>query len=205
MFKKMFGGGEAKKPAAPQIDAQETITKLNAQCENVQKRINVVENKMADMKREALEKRKKKDDRGALICLQKMKMYEKEVKKLDGQSIMLENQKMMIESTHFDKDVISGMKDGKDVMEQMNKQMDIDDIAELQDDLADQQAEIEQRQEFFANVADEGKEDLMAELDELEALAIEEDMEGEIVPNMPINVPGQVNPVPVQANEEEEK
>lgn len=30
---------------------------------------------------------------------------------------MLENQKMMIESTHFDKDVISGMKDGKDVME----------------------------------------------------------------------------------------
>jgi len=143
MFKKMFGGGEANKPAAPQIDAQETIAKLNAQCENVQKRINVVENKMADMKKEALEKRKKKDDRGALICLQKMKMYEKEVKKLDGQSIMLENQKMMIESTHFDKDVISGMKDGKNVMEQMNKEMDIDDIAELQDDLADQQAEIE--------------------------------------------------------------
>ena len=204
MFKKMFGGGE-KKPAAPQVDAQETIAKLNAQCENVQKRITVVENKMADMKREALEKRKKKDDRGALICLQKMKMYEKEVKKLDGQSIMLENQKMMIESTHFDKDVISGMKDGKNVMEQMNKEMDIDDIAELQDDLADQQAEIEQRQEFFANVADEGKEDLMAELDELEALAIEEDMEGEMIPTNTINVPGQANPIAAQANEEEEK
>ena len=204
MFKKMFGGGE-KKPAAPQVDAQETISKLNAQCENVQKRINVVENKMADMKKEALEKRKKKDDRGALICLQKMKMYEKEVKKLDGQSIMLENQKMMIESTHFDKDVISGMKDGKNVMEQMNKEMDIDDIAELQDDLADQQAEIEQRQEFFANVADEGKEDLMAELDELEALAIEEDMEGEMIPTNTINVPGQAQPIAAQANEEEEK
>merc|ERR1719232_1325086 len=190
MFKKMFGGGE-KKPAAPQVDAQETIAKLNAQCENVQKRITVVENKMAD--------------RGALICLQKMKMYEKEVKKLDGQSIMLENQKMMIESTHFDKDVISGMKDGKNVMEQMNKEMDIDDIAELQDDLADQQAEIEQRQVFFANVADEGKEDLMAELDELEALAIEEDMEGEMIPTNTINVPGQANPIAAQANEEEEK
>lgn len=90
-------------------------------------------------------------------------------------------------------------------MEQMNKQMDIDDIAELQDDLADQQAEIEQRQEFFANVADEGKEDLMAELDELEALAIEDEMQNEMIPNNPINVPGQAQPIAAQADTAEEE
>ena len=66
------------------------MAKLTVQCENVEKRITVVETRMADMKKQAIDKRKRKDDRGALICLQKMKMYEKEVKKLDGQSIMLE-------------------------------------------------------------------------------------------------------------------
>ena len=83
----------------------------------VKKRIIVVENKIKDLKQEALAKRKNKDERGALMALKKMKMQEKEVQKLDGQSIMLEQQKMMIESTHFDKDVINGMTEGKNAME----------------------------------------------------------------------------------------
>jgi len=186
MFNKLFGG-EQKKKAEPVVDAQATIDKLNAQCENVKKRIVVVENKIKDLKQEALAKRKAKDERGALMALKKMKMQEKEVQKLDGQSIMLEQQKMMIESTHFDKDVIVGMKEGKNAMDQMNKEIDIDDIADLQDDLADQQAQIEERQNFFAEVADEGKEDLLAELDELEALAVEDELDDMQINAGPIN------------------
>ena len=59
----------------------------------------------------------------------------------------------------------------------MNKQMNVDDIADLKEELEDQMAEIQERQEFFANAAEEDKEDLMGELDELEALAMEEEME----------------------------
>ena len=51
------------------------------------------------------------------MALKKMKMFEKEVMKLEGQNIMLTQQKMMIESTHFDVDVINGMKEGKNTME----------------------------------------------------------------------------------------
>ena len=61
-------------------------------------------------------------------------------------------------------------------MEQMNKQMDVDDIAELKDELADQMAEIEERQEFFADAAREGEDELLEQLDELEALALEDEM-----------------------------
>ena len=50
------------------------------------------------------------------MALKKMKMMEKELQKLDGQSIMLEQQKMMIESTHFDVDVITGMQEGAQAM-----------------------------------------------------------------------------------------
>ena len=73
----------------------------------------------------------------------------------------------------------------------MNKQMNVDDIADLKEELEDQMAEIQERQEFFANAAEEDKEDLMGELDELEALAMEEEMEQVPISNAPIT--GQVS------------
>ena len=39
----------------------------------------------------------------------------------------------MIESTHFDVGVVSGMKDAAKNIETMNKQMDVDDIADVMD------------------------------------------------------------------------
>ena len=176
MMNKLFGKKEVKKEA-PQKDPGETLKMLTEQCDTVQKRINVLEQRQADLKKDALAKRKAKDERGALMALKKMKMFEKEVMKLEGQSIMLTQQKMMIESTHFDVDVINGMKQGKQTMEGLNAQMNVDDIADLKDDLADLEAENAERQEFFAGIAQENNEDLLGELDELEALAMEEEME----------------------------
>ena len=53
-------------------------------------RIKKIENDVTRLKKEALEKKKKKDDRGAVASLRKAKMYEKELAKLEGQSVMLE-------------------------------------------------------------------------------------------------------------------
>ena len=49
MFNKLFGQKEAK-PAVQQKDPQETIDKLNTQCEAIKKRINVLENRTKDLK-----------------------------------------------------------------------------------------------------------------------------------------------------------
>ena len=111
MLGKLFGGG-SKKPAAEtqQVDPREAMNKLDAQYEAVNKRINVIENRVKESKATALAKRKAKDERGALNALRQMKMYEKELQKLDGQQAVLSQQKMMIESTHFDVDVVTSMK-----------------------------------------------------------------------------------------------
>ena len=69
----------------------------------------------------------------------------------------------------------------------MNANMDVDSIAELQDDMAEQMEEVNARQELFANYAEEGKDDLLAELDELEAEAIGEDFDMDL---------GYVAPIP---------
>ena len=47
------------------------------------------------------------------MALKKMKMKEKEVIKLEGQSVMLEQQKIMIESSSFDAATFEAMKAGK--------------------------------------------------------------------------------------------
>ena len=79
------------------------------------------------------------------------------------------------------------LKAGNQAISKMNANMDVDSIAELQDDMAEQMEEVNARQELFANYAEEGKDDLLAELDELEAEAIGEDFDMDL---------GYVAPIP---------
>lgn len=103
---------------------------------------------------------------------------------------------MTIQSTHADVDVVNTLKAGNQAIGTMNKQMDVDSIADLQDDMAENMQEVNERQELFAGAAEEGKDDLMAELDEMEADALAGELEGMEVGNMPIAAPAQ--PVPAQ-------
>ena len=86
---------------------------------------------MKDAKAAALAKKKAGDQRGAVLALKQMKMYEGELSKLDGQQIMLEQQKMTIQSTAADIDVVNSLKAGNQAIGTMNKQMDVDTIADL--------------------------------------------------------------------------
>ena len=76
----------------------------------------MLENRNKDMKMEALQKNKAGDKRAALHLMRQVKMHDKELAKLDGQAIMLEQQKMMIESANFDVGVVNSIKSGKDVI-----------------------------------------------------------------------------------------
>ena len=204
MFKKLFGGGsgggapaQAQKPAP--VDPTQTIEKLEQQCETVNKRIKVLENRIKDAKATALAKKKSGDNRGALLSMKQMKMYEGELTKLDGQMIMLEQQKMVIQSTAADVDVIKTLGDANKAIGNMNKQMDVDTIEDLRADMEENMEEVNARQELFAEAAAEGQDELLAELDELEAEAIEGEMADMEISNMPIAAPAQPVAQPAQA------
>lgn len=59
-------------------------------------RIKELENDVSAHKKLAVEKKKAGDSRGAVIALRKSKMYDKELAKLEGQSMMIEQQMQMI-------------------------------------------------------------------------------------------------------------
>ena len=122
---------------------------------------------------------------------------------------MLEQQKMTIQSTHADVDVVNSLRAGNQAIGNMNAQMDVDSIADLQDEMAENMQEVQERQDLFAAAAEEGKEDLLAELDELEADALAGELEGMEVGVAPISAPAAVgvsaNPQPAAAQSEEAK
>ena len=78
----------------------------------------------------------------------------------------------------------------------MNKQMDVDSIADLQDDMAENMQEVNERQELFAGAAQEGQDDLLAELDDMEAENVEAELAAMEVGNMPIAAAAASNPMP---------
>ena len=203
MFGKLFGKSQPVPQAAPKIDPQETIAALNKQCDVINKRVKVLEAKSDDLKQTAIAKKKAGDIRGATLAMKQYKMNTNELAKLDGQQIILEQSKMQIESANFDVGVVNAMRTGKDAIKAANKQINVDDIADLKEELDDIMAENEERQKFFADVAKDGQEDLLEELEGWEAEAAEKEMQMDIKP-LPVisNKPG---PNKIQAKQVEEE
>ena len=204
MFGKLFGKSQPVPQAAPKIDPQETIAALNKQCDVINKRIKVLEAKSDDLKQTAIAKKKAGDIRGATLAMKQYKMNTNELAKLDGQQIILEQSKMQIESANFDVGVVNAMRTGKDAIKAANKQINVDDIADLKDELDDIMAENAERQNYFADVAKDGQEDLLEELEGWEAEAAEKELMDMDLKSQPVisNKPG---PNKIQAKQVEEE
>ena len=201
MFGKLFGKSPQPVVQAPKIDPQETIAALNKQCDVITKRIKVLETKSEDLKQTAIAKKKAGDIRGATLAMKQYKMNTNELAKLDGQQIILEQSKMQIESANFDVGVVNAMMTGKDAIQAAIKQVNVDDIADLNDELKDIIAENEERQDFFAAIAEDGKKALLDELELWEAEAADKDMDLKSQPI--INKPA-ASKIQAQQVEEEE-
>ena len=193
MFKKLFGGSSGAATAQPAQaalpDPSLTIERLENQCETIEKRIKVMENKIKDAKASAVTKKRAGDQRGAIMAMKNMKMYEGELTKLDGQQIMLEQQKMTIISTVGDHEVIKTLITGNEQIKQISAQVDVNDIDDIMEELAEQEQERLQRNQVFADFAEEGKEELLEELDQIEAEALAGEITGTVVNSNPIVAP----------------
>ena len=88
MFNKLFGADKPKGP--PPVDVAAANEKLNGQVENIEMRIKKLENDQKSYKQAAIAKAKAGDKKGAAMQLRKSKMMDKELVKLEGQSIILE-------------------------------------------------------------------------------------------------------------------
>jgi len=143
-------------------DMDEKIKKLDNELLEIKKKMNMTRSAAA---KQTLKKR-------AVNILKQRKMYEKQREHLYGQQMNVEQAKFMTDSVKDNAQMVSAMKSTKDELKKAYKDMNINDIENLHDemsDLMDMSEEVNEVMGQAYGVPDEIEDDeLLGELDALD-------------------------------------
>lgn len=170
----MFGRKKAE-AAKRGPDPSQTILQLRQTVDTLEKRQVHLDKKIEQQNTEARAKMAKKDKRGALYALKRKKMYEKEIEKINGARLTLEQQMIAIEGTVTNTDTIEAMKLGKKTMESARQGADADTVADLMDDINEEMEQANEISEAISAPANDvlDDDDLLNELNDLEEQELE--------------------------------
>ena len=175
----LFGKPKPKsKPGKPKTVA-DTMKVLDSSINQTEKRAEHLEKKIRSQLIEAKKKGKAGNKAGALLCLKRKKMYEAEVVKLRQMVMNLEAQKFAVESSAMNAVYVDTMKNNAQQMQEASKTLNMDDVADTMDDLQDEMQKGNDIQDMLSQQVggdDIDEDELMGELDELEADIMEEEM-----------------------------
>ena len=175
-----------KKAEDPTANAISTKQKLEDTIKINNEAMMRSEKQILSLKLEAKKALKMEDRRKAKLIASKIKMRKKEISKLDGANLMLEQQVFQIETQGHNAGVFKALDEGNNVLQQLAEEGDIDrfeDIKEKHEELQEKNDEIS---DFFINYGIEQSEDCEEELAALEAEMIEDEAKGIIVYDTPI-------------------
>lgn len=152
---------------------------LDSSINQTEKRAEHLEKKIQAQLIEAKKKGKAGNKAGALLCLKRKKMYEAEVTKLRQMVMNLETQKFAVESSAMNAVYVDTLKNNTAQMQEASRTLNADDVADTMDDLQEEMEKGNEVQELLSQQVggdDIDEDELMGELDELEADIMEEEM-----------------------------
>ncbi|XP_053962305.1 charged multivesicular body protein 4b [Anastrepha obliqua] len=201
-FGKMFGG---KKDVAPTTG--EAIQKLRETENMLIKKQEFLESKIEEELNIA-RKNASKNKRVALQALKKKKRLEKQLQQIDGTLSTIEMQREALESANTNTAVLTTMKNAADALKAAHKNMDVDNVHDMMDDIAEQQDVAREISDAISNPvafgADLDDEDLERELDELEQEEFDKKVIGIPEPNVTLpEVPADEVPVKIPEKKKE--
>ncbi len=135
-MKNLFGGKkkEEKEPDMKE-KAMATMNKLGQSMNDMEEKIQFLENKKNAETERAKQKLKAGDKGGAKQALSKKKKYDEQIKQYDGAIMMMQEQQMMLESMETLRDVFSTVNLANQTLKDAQKGLSIDDINDIKDDL----------------------------------------------------------------------
>jgi len=148
----------------------------------------LLEKKMDEARRTAVQKSRKGNKKAAIFQLKKRKMCEKRLNQLYGQRENVERLINAMEVVAFNKQHIERLKAGKIALEQTMKEVDVDNVEEMMEDIKeniDMADEIGEAMGRSLGNEEYDDEDLEKELEDLQ----NEEMEAEMLkaPEVPAN------------------
>ena len=188
------------------------INKNKKTASNLEKRMNMLEKKIENEVKQARAKIKAGRKHQALIHMKRKKMYEKHVESLRNQITNLETQAFALENTSAQQQVLDATRTATAQLQHANRNMDIDTVQDITDNLADAMQDQNEVNELLGQTMDVPGLDLdddtmMGELDELMAEDDEKEVQATMnaLPSVPTNLvkPNQQSATAVEENEEE--
>lgn len=185
------GGGGA---TARQTTTANTVVSLRESIATQEKREQHLERKIVDLTAEARAKMAKKDKKGALFSLKRKKLYEAEIDKIANIKMTLETQVMNLESAAQNAATFQAMNAGKNAMSNIREDTNIDKVDDLMDEIKEEMEMADEISNALAQPVDpllQDEDDLLAELQELEAQDVEDELlmpakaEEVILPDVP--------------------
>lgn len=188
---KAFGMSKGGKPPSP----QEAIQKLRETEEMLQKKADFLETKVTKELNIARQHGTKnpQSKRIALQALKRKKRYEKQLLQIDGTLSTIEFQREALENATTNTEVLGVMGQAAKALQGAHKNMDIDQVHELMDNVAEQNEIASEISEAISNPIGFGQDidedDLLAELEEIEQEEINERLLDIGSPSETINLP----------------
>lgn len=207
MFGKIFG-----KPKE-QPSVRQSLDKLGETREMLEKKLKVLEKRVAGELHKAQEFSKLKNKRAAIQCLKKKKLYENQIDALNNYIFRLQDQEVNLEGASVTVEMMSAMKESAQAIQGVQKKMNIDDVDKTLDEINEQSENMRQIQDALSQpvgiAADLDEDELLAELEELEALELDEQLlqpaaavPSQPLPSVPARAPAARQPA-VSAEEDE--
>lgn len=165
----MFAGGK-KGDKVPTTG--EAIQKLRETEEMLVKKQEFLEKKI-EQELATARKNAKTNKRAALQALKRKKRFDRQLQQIDGTLTTIEQQREALESANTNTAVLQTMNEAAKALKKAHADMDIDQVHEMMDDIAEQQDVAREISEAISNPVAFGQEfdedELEAELNELEA------------------------------------
>lgn len=132
-FGKLFSGKKGEPAPTP----SEAIQKLRDIENMLTKKQEFLEKKI-EIELDTARKNGTKNKRAALQALKRKKRYEKQLTQIDGTLSTIEMQREALENANTNTAVLTTMKKASDALKAAHKDMNIDDVHDMMDDIAEQ-------------------------------------------------------------------
>eukprot|EP01023_Acetabularia_acetabulum_P028883 TRINITY_DN2727_c0_g1_i2.p2 TRINITY_DN2727_c0_g1~~TRINITY_DN2727_c0_g1_i2.p2 ORF type:complete len:233 (-),score=49.79 TRINITY_DN2727_c0_g1_i2:272-970(-) len=178
MFKGLFGADKKKgnKSATAAEQTIDSISNLTQQEEQLQKRKSLLEQRVEQELNKAKEFTKKKQQKQALLCLKKKKMYEQQIEQIDNMILRVSEQRILVEGSRTTADVLKTMKEGAQAAKQTMNEVKIENVDQVMDEINEQNEEMRQIQDALGQPVG-----MAADLDDLELEDELKNMEEELL------------------------
>uniref|UniRef100_A0A1B0GN72 Uncharacterized protein n=1 Tax=Phlebotomus papatasi TaxID=29031 RepID=A0A1B0GN72_PHLPP len=175
-FGKMFGKKGEQAPTTG-----EAIQKLRETENMLIKKQEFLESKI-EAELDIARKNGSKNKRVAIQALKRKKKYEKQLQQIDGTLSTIEMQREALESANTNTAVLTTMKNAADALKAAHNNMDVDQIHDMMDDIAEQQNIATEISDAISNPVSFGQDidedELEKELEELEQEELDKELLG---------------------------